>query len=75
MACDMPKTCRFSSLDRCQWSFLCSHKGDNLAPLEVVGLVVQIGDAEKFPQAFGFESLGLFFSGSASMVHVFQPWR
>ena len=32
-----------------------------LAPHPVVGLVLQTGDAEKFPQALGFECLVLFF--------------
>ena len=41
----------------------------------VVRLVLQVGDAEKVPQALGFESLDLFFffSESASRVHVTQP--
>ena len=38
-----------------------THKEVDLAPHPVVGLVLQVGDAEKFPQALGFESLDLFF--------------
>ena len=37
------------------------HKGVDLALHPVVGLVLQVGDAEKFPQALGFEGLGPFF--------------
>ena len=33
------------------------HNGVDLAPHPVIGLVLQVGVAEKFPQAFGFESL------------------
>ena len=45
------------------------------APHPVVGLVLQVGDAEKFPQTFGFEGLDPFLSESASRVHVMQPQR
>ena len=38
-----------------------THKGANNAPHPVVGFVFLVGDAEKFPQALGFESLGPFF--------------
>ena len=31
-----------------------------LAPHPVVGVVLQVGDAERFPQAFGFEGLDPF---------------
>ena len=60
MACDMPEPCKFPSLDRCQKKFLWTHKEVDLAPHPVVGLVLQVRDAEKFPQAFGFESLDPF---------------
>ena len=33
----------------------------DLAPHPVFGLVLEVGDAEKFPQALCFESLDLFF--------------
>ena len=33
----------------------------DLALHPVVGLALQVGDAEKFPQALGFKSLGPFF--------------
>ena len=71
VVCDMPEPCEFQSLDSCQKRFLWTHKGVDLAPHPVVGLVLQVGDAEKFPQALGFESLDPFYSESASRVHYF----
>ena len=41
--------------------FLWTHKEVDLSQHPVVGLVLQVGDAEKFPQALGFESLDPFF--------------
>ena len=42
----------------------------DLAPHQVVGLVFQVGDVEKFLQSPGFESLDPFFSEQAgSMFH------
>ena len=64
MACDMPKLCKFLSLDSCQKGFLWSHKEVDLAPHPVVSLVLQVGDAEKFPQALGFEGLGPCFTAT-----------
>ena len=61
MACDMPEPCKFLSCDSCQKRFLWTHKEDNLAPQPVVGLVLQVGDTERFPQAFSFEGLDPFF--------------
>ena len=58
MVCDMPKPCKFLSLDSCHKRFLWTHKGVALHP--VVGLVPQVGDAEKSPQALCFESLDPF---------------
>ena len=72
MTCDMPKPRKFLSLDSCQKRFLWTNKEVDLAPHPVVGLALQVEDTEKFPQALGFESLGLF-SESASRVHVSQP--
>ena len=57
VACDMPKSCKFPSLDSCQKRFLWTHKEAAVAPHPVVGLVLQVGDAEKFPRALGFEGL------------------
>ena len=57
VACDMPEPCKLPSLDSCQKRFLWTHKGVDLALHLVVGLVLQVGDTEKFPQALGFEGL------------------
>ena len=78
MACDMPEPCKFPSLDGCQKRFLWTHKAVDLAPHPVVGLVHQVGDAEKFPQALGFESLDPFFQSwqGESMSHSHnEGWR
>ena len=52
MACDMPKPSKFPSLDSCQKRFLWTHKEVDLAPQPSRW---SVGDAEKFPQALGFE--------------------
>ena len=39
----------------------CGHKEVDLAPHAIVGLVIQVAEVEKFPQALGFESLDPFF--------------
>ena len=57
MACDMPKRCKFLSLGSCQKRCLWTHREVDLAPHPIFGLVLQVGNAEKFPQALGFESL------------------
>ena len=79
MACDMSVPCKFPSLDSCQNGFLWTHLEVDLAPHPLVDLVLQGGDAEKFPQALGFESLDSFSSffppESASRVHILHPWR
>ena len=46
----------------------------DLTPHTVTGLVIHVGDAEKFPHAFGFESMDPFFSESASGAQFSQPW-
>ena len=61
MACDVPKPRKFQSLDSCQRRFTWTHKEVDLAPHPAVGLVLQVGDTEKFPHALGFESLDSFF--------------
>ena len=61
-ACDMPEACKLPSLDSCQRRSLWTHKVADFAQHPVVGLVLQVGDAEKFPQALGFESLEIIFS-------------
>ena len=60
MLCDMPEPCKFQAVDICQKRFLWAQKGVDLALHPVVGLVLQVGDAEKFPQALGFEGLDPF---------------
>ena len=57
----MPAPGKFPSLDSCQKRFLWTHKEVDLAPHPVVGLVLQVGDTEKFPQALSFEGLDPFF--------------
>ena len=52
---------------------LWTHKEDDLAPHPVVDLVLQVGDAENFPQALGFERPDPFFvvesKQAGSMFH------
>ena len=75
MASNMPKPCKFPSLDSCSKRFLWTYKEDDLALCPVVDLVLQVGDMEILP-ALGFESLDpFFFPESASRVHVSQPQR
>ena len=62
MAWDMPEQCKFLSLNNCQKRFLWTHKEVDLAPHPVTGLMLQVGDAENFPQALSFEGLDPFFS-------------
>ena len=72
VAYDMPKPCKFPSLDSCQKWFQWTQKEVDLALHPVVGLVLQVGDAEKFPQALVFKKPLFFFSESASRVYVSQ---
>ena len=78
VACDMPEPCEFSFPDSCQKRFLWTNKEIDLAPHPVVGLVLQVGDSEKFPHALGFESLDPFFPSqqAGSMFHCHRrAWR
>ena len=61
VACDMAEPCKSPSLDSCQKRLLWTHKKVDLALRPVVGFVLKVGHAEKFPQALGFESLDSFF--------------
>ena len=61
MARDMSESCKFPPLDSCLKRFLWIHKKVDLAPHQVVGLVLQVEDAERFPKALGFQSLDFFF--------------
>ena len=58
MAHYMPEPCKFPSLSSCHKRFLWVHKEVHLVLHLVVGLVLQVGDAKKFPQALGHKSLG-----------------
>ena len=62
VACDMPELCKFPSLDSCQKRFPWTHKEVDLALHPVIGLMLQVGYAEKFPRAPDVESLDFFFS-------------
>ena len=64
----------FSLLTVARKRFLWAHKEVHLDPHTVIGLVLQVGGVQKFPQALGFKGLDLF-SESAGWVHVSQPWR
>ena len=75
---DVPEPCKFPSLDSCQNWFPWTNKKVDLDPHTVTGLVSQVGDAEKFPQALGFESLDPFFQSrqTGSMSHSYKGgWR
>ena len=60
MACDMPKPCKFPSLDNCQKRFLWNHMEVDIALHPVVGLVLKVGD-KKFLHVLGFQHLDPFF--------------
>ena len=73
LVCDMPKPCKFPSLDSCQEKFLWTYKEADLAPHPVVGRVLQVGDKRKVSSGAWFRKPGYFFSEVAGMVHVSQP--
>ena len=74
VACDMPEPCKFQSLDSWQKRFLWTHKEVDLASHPVVGLVLQVNDAEKFsPGILVSKGWILFSPESASRVYVSQP--
>ena len=80
MAIDMPDPCKFPSLENCQKRFPRTHKEVDLTPHPVVGLVLKVGGAEKFPRhlvskAWILFFLSFFLSESASRFHVSQPHR
>ena len=51
MACDMPAPCKVPSLDSRQKRFLWTHKKVDLAPHTAVGLLLRVGNTEKFSHA------------------------
>ena len=61
MAHDIPELCKFLILDHCQRRLLCTHKEVDLVRYPFVCHVLQVGDAEKFPQVVSLESLDSFF--------------
>ena len=75
--CDRPEPWKVPSLDSYQKRFLWTHKQVDIASHPVVGLVLQVRDAEKFPQALGLESLDYFLGVSTgSMFHSHtEGWR
>ena len=74
MAHDMSKTCKFPSLDSCRKRFLWDHKEVDLNLHLFVGLVIPVGDEEKFSQALGFESLdpSVRVSKAGSITHSYR---
>ena len=72
VACDMPEPCMYQSLDSCQKRFVWTHT--DLARHPDVGLVLQVGNAEKFSEALGLGSLDPFFQSQqeGSMLSVIE---
>ena len=56
----MPKPYKFPFLDSCKKRFSQTHNEVDLALRPVVGLVLQVEDAEKCPQSLGFKGLDQF---------------
>ena len=54
VACDIPEPRKFLSLDNSKKRFLWINKEADLALHPVIGLVLQVGDTEKFPHALEF---------------------
>ena len=69
--CDMPEPRKFQFLVPAE--FLWTHKEVDLAPHPVVGLALQVEDAESFLRHLVSKAWTLFFPESASRVHVSQP--
>ena len=66
------RTMQISIFWQLQKRFLLTHMEVDLAPHPDIGLVLQVGDMGKCPQALDFESLDPFLE-SASWVYVSQP--
>ena len=58
VACDMLELRKFPSLDSYQKRLLWTHTEVDLALHPVVGLVLQVGDAEMFPEAVSQQGPG-----------------
>ena len=54
MVCDMQEPSKFLFLDSCQKRFLWTHKEVDLALHPVIGPLLQVKGAKKFPQSLGF---------------------
>ena len=61
LACDMPESCKFQSLDGCQKRSLGTHKKVDLGLHPVVGLVLQVGIRRSFLRHSVSKALILFF--------------
>ena len=64
-----------SKVPSCRRRFLWTHKEVDLASHLVIGLVLQVEDSEKFPQALRFESLDPFFLQSQRAESMFHSHR
>ena len=64
MVYDMPKPCKFLSLESCLNGFLQALKEFGHAPHPVICLVLQVGEARKFLQALALKNQGPFVSVS-----------
>lgn len=69
VASDMPEPCEFLSINSCQKKFLWAFQEVDLPQYLVFGLVLQVKDVEKFPQAFVLKSRDLFLR-----VNTQGPW-
>ena len=72
VVCNVPKPCQFLFLDSYRKKFLWIHNEADLAPHQVIGLVIQVGDTENFCMHLVLKAL---FSETASRLHVSQPQR
>ena len=68
-----PNHASFFTLDSCQKRFLWTQKEVDVAPHPVVGLVLQVGDMEKFPHVHMVLKAWIIFSKSETKVCVSQP--
>ena len=69
MTRDMPEPFDLPSLDSCQKRFLWAHKESDLGPRAFVGLVLQVGGAEKSPARHVVTKVLYRLSASESTSH------
>ena len=74
IVCNMPKPCKFLSPDSLPEKVPVDLKAVDLAVHPVIGLVLQVVDADKFPQVLGFESLDPLFQ-SQQVGYIFHSHR